>query len=61
MGLRLYFVSGIRLTMDFIALKNPSPRPGMNPRNLDPMASTLTITPPRRQQTWKYDVQKLSD
>jgi hypothetical protein len=32
----------------FIALKNPSPRPGLNPRTLGPMASTLTITPPRR-------------
>jgi hypothetical protein len=30
----------------FIALKNPSPRPGLNPRTLGPMASTLTITPP---------------
>jgi hypothetical protein len=31
-----------------IALKNPSPRPGLNTRTLGPMASTLTITPPRR-------------
>jgi hypothetical protein len=30
----------------FIAIKNPSPRPGLNPRTLGPMASTLTITPP---------------
>jgi hypothetical protein len=32
----------------FIALKNPSPRPGLNPRLLGPVASTLTTTPPRR-------------
>jgi hypothetical protein len=32
----------------FIALKNPSPRPDMNPRTLGPMASTPTNTPPRR-------------
>jgi hypothetical protein len=32
----------------FIALKYPSPRPGSNPRTLDLMRSTLTITPPRR-------------
>jgi hypothetical protein len=32
----------------FIALNNPSPRLGLNPRTLGLMASTLTITPPRR-------------
>jgi hypothetical protein len=32
----------------FIALKNPSPWPGSNPRPLGPVASTLTITPLRR-------------
>jgi hypothetical protein len=32
----------------FIALKNPSPRPGLNPRPLGPVVSTLTTTPPRR-------------
>jgi hypothetical protein len=32
----------------FIALKNPSPRPGFNPRALGSVASTLTTTPPRR-------------
>jgi hypothetical protein len=32
----------------FIALKNPSPRPGLNPRPLGPVISTLTTTPPRR-------------
>jgi hypothetical protein len=32
----------------FIALKNPSPRLGLNPRPLNPVASTLTTTPPRR-------------
>jgi hypothetical protein len=31
------------------ALKNPSPLPGLNPRPLGPLASTLTTTPPRRQ------------
>jgi hypothetical protein len=33
----------------FIVLKNPSPRRGLNPRPLRPVASTLTSTPPRRQ------------
>jgi hypothetical protein len=28
----------------FIALKNPSPWPGLNPRPLSPVASTLTVT-----------------
>jgi hypothetical protein len=32
----------------FIVLKNPSPWPGLNPRPLGPVASTLTTTPPRR-------------
>jgi hypothetical protein len=32
----------------FIALKNPSLRPGLNPRPLGPVASTLITTPPRR-------------
>jgi hypothetical protein len=31
----------------FIALKNPSPRPRLNPRPFGPMAITLTTTPPR--------------
>jgi hypothetical protein len=31
----------------FIALKNPSPRPALNPRPLVLVASTLTTTPPR--------------
>jgi hypothetical protein len=31
----------------FIALKSPSPRPGLNPRPLGIVASTLTTTPPR--------------
>jgi hypothetical protein len=31
----------------FIALENPSPRPGLDPRPLGPVASTLTTTPPR--------------
>jgi hypothetical protein len=33
-----------------IALKNPSPRPALNPRHLVPVASTLTTTPPRRHK-----------
>jgi hypothetical protein len=32
----------------FIALKNPSPRPDLNPRPLSLVASTLTTTPSRR-------------
>jgi hypothetical protein len=32
----------------FIALKDPSPRPNLNPRPLDPVASTLTTTSSRR-------------
>jgi hypothetical protein len=32
----------------FIALKNPSPWPGSNPRPLGPGASTLTTAPPRQ-------------
>jgi hypothetical protein len=31
---------------NFIALKNPSPRPGLNQRTLGLVASTLTTTPP---------------
>jgi hypothetical protein len=33
---------------NFIALKNPSPWPGLNPRPLGPVASTLAITPQRQ-------------
>jgi hypothetical protein len=32
----------------FIALKNPSPRPGLDPRTFGRMKSTLTTAPPRR-------------
>jgi hypothetical protein len=32
----------------FIAIKNPSPWPGLNPRPLGPEASSLTTTPPKR-------------
>jgi hypothetical protein len=32
----------------FIALKNPSPWSGFNPRTLGPIAITLTITPLKR-------------
>jgi hypothetical protein len=31
----------------FIALKNPSPLPGLNPQSLGPVASTLTTKTPR--------------
>jgi hypothetical protein len=31
----------------FIILKNPSPRLGLNPRTLSPMANILTITLPK--------------
>jgi hypothetical protein len=37
-----------RRAADFIAVKHPSPPPGLNPRTLNLMASTLTITPSRR-------------
>jgi hypothetical protein len=33
---------------DFISIKNPSPLPGLKPRPLGPVASTLTIIPQRR-------------
>jgi hypothetical protein len=36
-----------------IAPKSPSPQPGLNPRNLGPVASTLAITAPRR--LWVLD------
>jgi hypothetical protein len=32
----------------FIAIKSPSPWPGLNPRPLGPVASTLTTISPRR-------------
>jgi hypothetical protein len=32
----------------FIALKNPLPRPGLNPEALSPVGSTLSTMPPRR-------------
>jgi hypothetical protein len=45
----------------YIALRNPSPWPGMNPRTLGLMASTLTIAPPRRHDSikmlWLYFIQ----
>jgi hypothetical protein len=37
----------------FIALKNPSIRPGFNQRPLGPVASALTTTPPRTQKNIK--------
>jgi hypothetical protein len=33
---------------NFIALKNPSAQPGMNPYPFGPVARTQTTTPPRR-------------
>jgi hypothetical protein len=36
------------LLRTFVTLKNPSIRPGLKPRTLGPMASTLIIIPPRR-------------
>jgi hypothetical protein len=36
-----------RVLRIFIAIKNPSPRPGLNPRPLCPVASTLTTSPKR--------------
>jgi hypothetical protein len=48
-GVRLYFPSeGRRAEVFFIAVKNPSPLPGFNPRTLGLIASTLTITSPKR-------------
>jgi hypothetical protein len=35
----------------FIVLKNPSPRPGLNPRHLSPVANPLTTAPARRPNT----------
>jgi hypothetical protein len=49
MGLRLYFPSMEGMLRIFIALKKPLSRPGLNPRPLGPVASTLTTTPPRRR------------
>jgi hypothetical protein len=47
--LRLYFPYERKVCCRFfIALKNPSPWPGSNPKPFGPVASTLTITPPRR-------------
>jgi hypothetical protein len=37
-----------RVLRIFIALKNPSPRLGLNPRTLGPVVTTLAITAPRR-------------
>jgi hypothetical protein len=50
---QLYFPSEGRRAADFITLKIQRPRPGLNPRTLGPMASTLTTRPPR--QKWWYD------
>jgi hypothetical protein len=45
--LRLYFPSEGRCAADFY----PSHRPGLNPLPLDPVARTLTTTPPRRRSS----------
>jgi hypothetical protein len=36
----------------FILFKSPSPQPGLNPQPFGPVASTLTITPPRQHFLW---------
>jgi hypothetical protein len=46
---------------NFITLKNPSSRQGLNPRPLGPVASTLTATPPRRLDETYIDTLKTSD
>jgi hypothetical protein len=43
----------------FIALKNPSPRPGLNPRPLGTLTSTLTTKPPRRLDKGDTHIQSL--
>jgi hypothetical protein len=48
---RLYFPSEGRRAADFITLKIHRPRPGLNPRTLGPMLSTLTTRPPRATVT----------
>jgi hypothetical protein len=43
----------------FIVFKRPSPRPGLNPRPLGPVASTLTPTSPRRlRQEWRENLKQ---
>jgi hypothetical protein len=39
----------------FIALKIHRPRPGLNPRTLDLMASTITTRPPRPEKIHMND------
>jgi hypothetical protein len=46
---RLYFPSDREVYCGFL-----SPWPGSNPQILDPVASTLTTTPPRRHRLWKH-------
>jgi hypothetical protein len=53
-GLQLYFPSEGRHCGFLFPLKNPTPQPGLGPQTLVPMASTQTITPPRRQLTTWY-------
>jgi hypothetical protein len=47
-NVRLYFPAKEDVLRTFIAIKNSSPRPGLNPRTIGPMTSTLITTPPRR-------------
>jgi hypothetical protein len=51
---RLYFPSEGRRATDFITLKIHRPRPGLNPRTLGPVASTLTTRPPRATHLSQY-------
>jgi hypothetical protein len=51
-GFTTYPKEGVLLI--FIAVKNPSPRPSLNPRPFDPVASTLITTPPRRLPHYYY-------
>jgi hypothetical protein len=41
----------LRSAADFIGLKNSSPRPGLNPRTLGPVANTLPLDRRGRQTT----------
>ena len=43
---RLYFPSKGSHTQDFYALKTHRPRPGLNPRTSDSVASMITMGPP---------------
>jgi hypothetical protein len=53
---QLYFPSKGKHAMDFITLKIHRPRPGLNPRTLGPVASTLTTRPPRATYTYTLGI-----